>query len=94
MSYQKIVSCLTQPLFTTVTEIKPIDENECVVTLGIDFADGKQPGRVIHELYRGTHSECLALIHQVAPPSHDGRAIDHWWLQSGLASAWEEFVRS
>jgi hypothetical protein len=65
-----------------------------VVTLGVDFADGRLPVRVIYEIFRGDPGECKHLMGRVTCPSHDKRPIEHWWLQSGLASAWEDFVRS
>jgi hypothetical protein len=65
---------------------------EFVVTLGVDFADDKVPTRIIYELFRGNPEECMALMHRIATPSHDGRSIEHWWLQYGEACAWEAFV--
>ena len=65
-----------------------------VVTLGIDYGDGKEPGRVIYELCRGDPDECLELMYRISTPSNDRRTIDHWWMQLGDADAWENFVRS
>jgi hypothetical protein len=67
---------------------------EYVVTLGIDFADDKIPSRVIYELFRGEPKECMAFMYRISTPSHDGRSIEHWWLQYGLAFDWEAFVSS
>ena len=54
-----------------------------MVTLGIDYGDGKQPGRVIYELCRGDPHECLALMYRISTPSNDRRTIDNWWMQLG-----------
>ena len=65
-----------------------------MVTLGVDFADGKQPGRIIYELFRGEPEECIALMHRIGTPSNDRRSIDHWWMQLGDVATWEEFVNT
>jgi hypothetical protein len=65
-----------------------------VVTLGIDYADGLQPGRVIHELCRGDPNECMALMYRVSTPSDDRRPIEHWWMQFGPIPDWENFANS
>jgi hypothetical protein len=75
-----------------VTIHPPIDDY--VVTLGIDYADGKQPTRVIYEMWRGDPQECIDLMHRMSTPSNDKRSIEHWWMQLGPAQAWEEFARS
>jgi hypothetical protein len=74
----------------------PLTKRPCefVVTLGIDFADGRDPARVIHELFRGEPEECMALMFRVSTPSHDSRTIEHWWMQFGPAVDWENFAIS
>ena len=65
-----------------------------VVTIGLDFADDRQPARVIHELFRGDPCDCVALMHRVSMPSHDHRTVANWWLQCGRVRDWEDFVAS
>jgi hypothetical protein len=66
--------------------------DEYVVTLGVQYADGKSPIRVICELYRGDSDECIDLMRRVSQPSHDQRCIDNWWVQFGRTADWERFV--
>jgi hypothetical protein len=72
----------------------PTRPSEFVVTLGIDFADGKEPARILVELFRGDAAECMELMFRVSTPSHDRRSIEHWWMQYGPAVDWEAFART
>ena len=70
--------------------LRPVEDY--VVTLGIDFADDKLPGRVIHELCRGDPDQCMAVMRRLSTPSDDRRPIEHWWLQFGPVVDWENFI--
>ena len=65
-----------------------------VLTLGVDFGDGRLPHRCVYELYRGEEYDCLALMFRIGTPSNDRRTIENWWLQLGPTCDWESFLRS
>lgn len=64
-----------------------------VVTVGMDFADGKAPWRMIYEVFRGDHRECLNVTAHMPEVSHDQRTIQFSWVGYSTIDAWEDFLK-
>jgi hypothetical protein len=86
---------LNHPVFVAgKPQLTPEARETYVVTVGVGFADGKQPECMIHEIFRGDHDACVAVMNHVSTPSHDKRDIASWWMQFSKADDWEAYVRS
>lgn len=63
-----------------------------VVTMEVNFSDGRVPVHIITELFRGSAEECYEMCVRIPGCSHDQRHIQYTWLQVGPLAEWEEFT--
>jgi len=63
-----------------------------VVTISVEFADGRMPCAFSCELYRGNEMECRKLAGMIPGASHDGRLLSRSTVSCGTIAAWERWV--
>jgi hypothetical protein len=65
-----------------------------VVTIGLEFCDGRHPPSFTCELFRGEEQECRELCAVIPGASHDTRAIFRSHVRCDTIQCWQDFVRS
>ena len=64
-----------------------------VVTVGLEFADGRQPPGFTCEVIRGTEDECKRILGRMASVSHDHRPVLQACITCGTIEEWERYVQ-
>lgn len=66
-----------------------------VVTIGVQFEDGKNPAGFTCEVYRGDAEQCWRFMAAMgATASHDQRVITQTHIHCGTIEAWETWLRT
>ncbi len=64
-----------------------------VVTISLEFADGRVPSAFSCELWRGNESECRLLAAAIPGCSHDHRHVAGSSVHCGRICDWEDWVK-
>jgi hypothetical protein len=63
-----------------------------VVTISVEFHDGRLPPAFSCELWRGNEDECRRLVTMISGCSHDHRQVAASAVRCGTIADWEEWV--
>jgi hypothetical protein len=63
-----------------------------VVTIAVEFADGRMPPAFSCELYRGNELECRRLAVMIPGCSHDHRKLASTTVHFGTIVDWEKWI--
>ena len=72
----------------------PHNPESHVVTIGLEFCDGREPAGFTCEVYRGDEVECRVLRAAISGCSHDQRRISDTLVRCDTIKDWEAFVHA